>query len=129
MDTIIAFIKEYKLQIEPITTNLDDLNQPYSCNQWGNRHVQVGDDEAIITADSGYTMFNWFNTGNAFPSVVFLDHTMTVDYMANFPGGSNGGINRINNLLSEIFRDDELCKNRIILEIKLHQSTYAGKVK
>ena len=35
----------------------------------------------------------------------------------------------INNLLSEIFRDDELCKNRIILEIKLHQSTYAGKVK
>ena len=35
----------------------------------------------------------------------------------------------INNLLSEIFRDDELCKNRIILEIKLNMSTYAGKVK
>ena len=35
----------------------------------------------------------------------------------------------INNLLSEIFRDDELCKNRIILEIKLHQSKHAGKVK
>ena len=29
-------------------TNLDDLNQPYSCNQWGNRHVQFGDDEVII---------------------------------------------------------------------------------
>ena len=28
----------------------------------------------------------------------------------------------INNLLSEIFRDDELCKNRLIMEIKLHQS-------
>ena len=27
----------------------------------------------------------------------------------------------INNLLSEIFRDDELCKNRLIMEIKLHQ--------
>lgn len=27
MDTIIAFIKEYKLQIEPITTNLDDLKE------------------------------------------------------------------------------------------------------
>ena len=25
----------------------------------------------------------------------------------------------INNLLSEIFRDDELCKNRLIMEIKL----------
>tara|TARA_Y100001970_G_scaffold62877_1_gene80388 strand:+ start:558 stop:2120 length:1563 start_codon:yes stop_codon:yes gene_type:complete len=63
--------------------------------------VQWGDDDALITADSGYTMFNWFNTGNAFPSVVFIDHTMTVDYMANFPGGANGGISRINNLLDD----------------------------
>ena len=27
----------------------------------------------------------------------------------------------INNLLSEIFRDDELCKNRLTMEIKIHQ--------
>ena len=27
----------------------------------------------------------------------------------------------INNLLSDIFRDDELCKNRLILEINIHQ--------
>ena len=27
----------------------------------------------------------------------------------------------INNLLSDIFRDDELCKNRLTIEIKLHQ--------
>ena len=27
----------------------------------------------------------------------------------------------VNNLLSEIFRDDELCKNRLTMEIKLHQ--------
>jgi hypothetical protein len=27
----------------------------------------------------------------------------------------------INNLLSEIFRDDELCKNRLTIEIKMHQ--------
>lgn len=29
----------------------------------------------------------------------------------------------VNNLLSEIFRDDELCKNRISMEITLHQKT------
>jgi len=29
----------------------------------------------------------------------------------------------INNILSDIFRDDELCKNRLIMEIKLHQKT------
>ena len=92
-------------------TNLDDPNQPYSCNQWGNRHVQWGDEDAVITADNGYTMFNWFNTGNAFPSVVFIDHTMTVDYMANFPGGENGGINRINNLLDDC---GSLCSNEPI---------------
>jgi len=27
----------------------------------------------------------------------------------------------VNNLLSEIFRDDELCKNRLTIEIKMHQ--------
>ena len=27
----------------------------------------------------------------------------------------------INNILSEIFRDDELCKNRLTTEIKMHQ--------
>ena len=27
----------------------------------------------------------------------------------------------INNLLSEVFRDDELCKNRLTIEIKVHQ--------
>ena len=81
-------------------TNLDDPNQPYSCNQWGNRHVQWGDDDAVITADAGYTMFNWFNTGSAFPSIVFIDHTMTVDYMSNFTN-TNSGINRINNLLDD----------------------------
>ena len=35
----------------------------------------------------------------------------------------------INNLLSEIFRDDKLCKNRLITEIKVHQQKLLmGKV-
>ena len=35
----------------------------------------------------------------------------------------------VNNLLSEVFRDDELCKNRIISEIKVHQQMVkTGKV-
>ena len=35
----------------------------------------------------------------------------------------------INNLLSDIFRDDTLCKNRIITEIKVHQQkVQTGKV-
>jgi hypothetical protein len=35
----------------------------------------------------------------------------------------------INNLLSDIFRDDTLCKNRLIIEIKVHQQKLlTGKV-
>ena len=35
----------------------------------------------------------------------------------------------INNLLSEIFRDDNLCKNRLTMEIKVHQQkVQTGKV-
>jgi hypothetical protein len=35
----------------------------------------------------------------------------------------------INNLLSDIFRDDELCKHRLTIEIKLHQQQVStGKV-
>jgi len=29
----------------------------------------------------------------------------------------------INNLLSDIFRDDELCKNRLTMEIQIHQQS------
>ena len=34
-----------------------------------------------------------------------------------------------NNLLSDIFRDDELCKNRLTIEIKMHQQKITtGKI-
>lgn len=93
-------------------TNLDDPNQPYSCTQWGNRHVQWGDEHAVVTNDSGMTIFNWFNTNNGMPSIVYIDHTMTVDYMANFTGGANSAINRINNLLNDC---GVLCSGEPIL--------------
>ena len=31
------------------------------------------------------------------------------------------------NILVDIFSDDTLCKNRLIVEIKLHQQTLVGK--
>ena len=35
----------------------------------------------------------------------------------------------IKNILSDVFRDDELCKNRLISEIKIHQQKVtSGKV-
>ena len=56
---------------------LSDLNQPYSCTQWGN----MGDSGIPnIIDDTGYPIFNMFNTGSAFPSLVMIDHNMNVFY-------------------------------------------------
>tara|TARA_B100000029_G_scaffold473442_1_gene514848 strand:+ start:313 stop:1191 length:879 start_codon:yes stop_codon:yes gene_type:complete len=75
-----------------IITNLDDIGQPHSCNAWGNQHVSVGqgmqiDDAIPLMTDDGNqdVLWGWFNTGSAFPSTVYLDHTMTVYFKANNP--------------------------------------------
>ena len=56
---------------------LSDLNQPYSCTQWGN--LGSSGIPSIID-DTGYPLFNMFNTGGSFPSLVMIDHEMRVHY-------------------------------------------------
>ena len=56
---------------------LSDLNQPYSCTQWGNLGTSGIPN---IIDDTGYPLFNMFNTGGAFPSLVMIDHEMKVHY-------------------------------------------------
>jgi len=56
---------------------LSDLNQPYSCTQWGNLGTTGMPN---IIDDTGYPIFNMFNTGGAFPSLVMIDHEMKVHY-------------------------------------------------
>jgi len=60
-----------------ILVALSDLNQPYSCTQWGNMGTTG---IPSIIDDTGYPIFNMFNTDNAFPSLVFIDHEMRVHY-------------------------------------------------
>ena len=56
-------------------TALSDLNQPYSCSAWANL---APDGAGMIVHDTGYGMFNLYNSQNGFPSTVFIDHNMTV---------------------------------------------------
>mgnify|MGYP001399445922 CR=1 FL=1 len=56
---------------------LSDLNQPFSCSQWGN---MGSSGIPKIIDDTGYPIFNMFNTGSAFPSLVMIDHNMNVFY-------------------------------------------------
>jgi hypothetical protein len=75
-------------------TELNDLNQPYSCSQWGNQYANShnssgggsqGNSHEPPLMVSGPNMGIWsmFNTGSAFPSNVFIDHTMHVFHKTN----------------------------------------------
>ena len=76
---------------------LSDLNQPYSCTQWGN--VPDGGAGQIIS-DTGYDVWELFNSGSAFPSTVWLNHEMKVYDMMNNAGSWSIG-SRIDQMLED----------------------------
>ncbi len=70
-----------------IFTNLDDIGQPRTCEQWGDRHLDYNEEVIPLITDDGNqdVLWGWLNTGGAFPSTAYIDHTMTVFYKANNP--------------------------------------------
>ena len=86
-----------------------DIGQPYSCEQWGNNGISG---LPFITNDGngwGNHMWNWFNNMSAYPSTVWIDHTMTVHYKANNLN-YNIANQKINEMLSAC-EDAGLCGN------------------
>ena len=69
-----------------IITNLDYIGQPYSCQQWGDRHQYYNPDIYPLMTDDGNqdVLWSWLNTGGAFPSTAYIDHTMTVFFKGNY---------------------------------------------
>ena len=66
--------------------SLGDLNEPYSCQDWGD---QADSGIPLIIDDTGLPVFGLFHTDNLLPSTVFIDHTMTVFHKeAGFSGES-----------------------------------------
>ena len=58
---------------------LDDIDQPYSCTQWGNEG-SIGI-PPIVDDGTINTIFNWFNNPNGsgiYPLIIFIDHTMEI---------------------------------------------------
>ena len=61
-------------------TELSDLNQPYSCSQWGNQYpTQI----PLIVSGPNMGLWSMFNSGSAFPSNVFINHSMLVYHKTN----------------------------------------------
>ena len=67
---------------------LSDLNQPYSCSQWGN--VPNGGTSQIVE-DVGYQIHTLFNLDNYFPSTIWIDHEMRVHDKMNNAGSWSVG--------------------------------------
>ena len=78
-------------------TGLADLNQPYSCSQWGNAPDGGG---SQIVHDTGYNLHTLYNLDNYFPSTIFITHEMQVyDKMNNAGSWSIGS--RIDQMLED----------------------------
>ena len=75
-------IEEYYFGHENVLvfSNLDDIGQPYTCEDWGDRGVQFGAMPLITDDGPGSDLWGKFNTGGYFPSVAWIDHTMTVHH-------------------------------------------------
>jgi len=86
---------------------LSDLNQPYSCSQWGNMGTSG---IPLIIDDTGYPLFNMFNTGSSFPSLALVDHNMKVYYKE--AGYSNTFVQNISEIIDEMLYNME---NSLIL--------------
>ena len=60
--------------------NLDDLGQPYSCEQWSD----LGSIPHLIVDDgSNNDLYTMFNYQDAFPTHVLIDHNMIVYHKGN----------------------------------------------
>ena len=97
---------------------LSDLNQPYSCTQWGNLGTSG---IPLIIDDSGYPMFNMFNTDNAFPSTIYIDHNMQVHYKE--AGYSNAFVSDANTLIEEMVYNME---NSLIMSSSFNSNIIIG---
>ena len=63
---------------------LDDIDQPYSCTQWGN----TGSIDIPPIVDDGTinTIFKWFNNPGGpsiYPLIIFIDHSLKIVYIEN----------------------------------------------
>ena len=87
-----------------IIHSLDDLNQPYSCSQWGESGLAE-----IPPMIGGHEIFKWFDNpiglGN-FPLLVYIDHEMVIQKIKTTNASFNQAKFDILSLLDEIPLDN-----------------------
>ena len=87
---------------------LSDLNQPYSCQDWGN--VPNGGASQIIH-DTSSQIWSLFESSGAVPSTVWIDHNMQIHSMAN-----NTGSGSLTNKIEEMLENcGSLCQESNVM--------------
>ena len=92
--------------------SLGDLNEPYSCDDWGNQAVSG---IPLIIDDTGLPVFGMFHTENLLPSSVFIDHTMTVHYKEAGFSGEPAVNDVIQNMLNNLYYSPIIAANSQVL--------------
>jgi len=88
------------------------LNEPYSCDDWGNQAVSG---IPLIIDDTGLPVFGMFHTENLLPSSVFIDHTMTVYYKEAGFSGEPAVNDVIQNMLNNLYYSPIIAANSQVL--------------
>ncbi len=88
------------------------MNQPYSCDEWGN---VASTGIPLITDDTGLPMFGMFHTDNLLPSSVFIDHTMTVYHKAAGFEGESIVNDMIQDMLNNLYGAPIISSNSIVI--------------
>ena len=87
---------------------LSDLNQPYSCQDWGN--VPNGGASQIIH-DTSSQIWSLFESSGAVPSTVWIDHNMQIHSM-----GNNTGSWSLTNKIEEMLENcGSLCQESNVM--------------
>ena len=91
-----------------IITNLDDFGtgtQYRTCAEWGNQSTNYGGEPIILGDIPNNNLFGSLNTGSAYPSTVYIDHSMMVHYKGQNPSAGvaqtmiNQMLDKLNNAL------------------------------
>ena len=88
-----------------IATVLDDINQPYSCENWAD--MGFHNNNFIINDD--LNIFQHFSSTYAYeasyPSIIYIDHTMTIHHLS-----ADIGVYITNNLIEDMLENcGDLC--------------------
>ena len=86
-----------------IFTNLDDIGDPYTCEQWANAgsHTNniITQDEALTSMVESYNFYEAFGS-NIYQSHIFIDHNMNVFYKDAGEKNENYFNGKINQMLN-----------------------------